>query len=151
MGFPPGPPPFDVFCSPMPPPPFGMGCATFGGHQLPMAGIDLSDEQVDKMAALNRQHSDKVEPAMLKLHSLERDFHAALAHPDDGDLKKLSNQIAAQHQVLEQLNCDHMIETAQILTPEQRRKMQLQMERAELGPMGFKKQGGPPGAPSKPE
>jgi len=105
----------------------------------PLSGVDLTDDQIDKLSAQQRAHIDKVEPVMLKLHSLEREFHNLLNRSDDAlALKKLANQIAAQKQALALLECDDMIATAQILTPEQRRKVQLRLERSELIPLGIK-------------
>lgn len=105
----------------------------------PLSGVDLTDDQIDKLSAQERAHIDKVEPVLLKLHSLEREFHSLLNRSDDAvELKKLANQIAAQKQTLALLECDDMIATAQILTPEQRRKAQLRMERSELIPLGVK-------------
>jgi Spy/CpxP family protein refolding chaperone len=114
----------------MPPPP------GFGPVMLPLGGVDLTDDQVEKLAAVRSSTHEKVEPIMSRLHSLEHDFVFALAQPtiNTDELSKLRVQISTQKQALDALFTDSAINTAQILTAEQRKQIKLEMNRASLGP-----------------
>jgi Spy/CpxP family protein refolding chaperone len=124
MGHPMGPP----MMGPGFPPPF------------PMAGIELSDDQVEKIAGIKAGKREKSMVVMSKLQPLERQFHQALAQAEinSADIGRLKADIAAQKAALEQLHADEIVEVAQVLTPEQRKKIYQSMLRAQLGPMGMR-------------
>lgn len=75
----------------MPPPPPGVGFGGPGGHppgpppiamMLPLDAVDLTDSQVEKLAAIKESTMDKVEPLMVQMHSLERQFRNGLMQPE---------------------------------------------------------------------
>jgi Spy/CpxP family protein refolding chaperone len=121
----------------MPPPPPGMG-----PMMLPLGSVDLTDDQVEKLAAVRHATHEKVEPVMTKLHALERDFMSALTQPvlNADELSRLRVQISTQKQALDAHFTDSVIASAQILTAEQRKQIRLEMNRAELGPQFRRKE-----------
>lgn len=112
-----------------------MGGPMGGGMGLPLAELDLTDAQMEKISALRSQTQDQTAPMHLKLQSLERDFRSALvgSRLDQGELKRLRGEIAAQKQALDESMRESMVKTAEILTPEQRQSLKSSMNRAEFG------------------
>ncbi len=117
---------------------------------LPLAAVDLTDEQMEKLAKLRDDTTDKAAPIGIKLQTLEREFRSGLAQSElnQAELKRLSNEISAQKQAMDSLMRDNMLKTAELLTPEQRQAMKQSMNRAEFG-AGFGKRlsAGNDGAP----
>ncbi len=121
-----------------------------GPMGLPLAAVDLTDEQMEKLAKLRDDTTDKAAPIGIKLQTLEREFRSGLAQSElnQAELKRLSNEISAQKQAMDSLMRDNMLKTAELLTPEQRQAMKQSMNRAEFG-AGFGKRlsAGNDGAP----
>jgi Spy/CpxP family protein refolding chaperone len=137
----------------MPPPPFGGGPGGHGGPPpfgppggpghgpmmigLPLHDVDLTDDQVEKLAAIRSGAREKADPIMLKMHSLEHEFINALAQSsvNSDDVTRIRTQLSAQKQSLDAIFTDSAVASAQLLTPEQRKQIKLQMSRHELGPL----------------
>jgi len=103
--------------------------------------LDLSDDQVEKLAAIKASTSDKVGPLMLKLHALERDYRNALLQPEISldQANKIQAQLLAQKGAMDAAFSDGMLASAQVLSPEQRKQLKIKISRMELGPAFFHK------------
>ena len=131
------------------PPPPGMGGPGMlptppgigGPMMLPLGELDLSDDQVERLAGLKATTSDKAGLVIVQLHSLEHEFRAALVQSElnTDRLTKLQGQLSAQKQKLDTIFSDSLIASAQVLTPSQRNMIKQKLSRAELGPMVPKK------------
>lgn len=132
----------------MPPPPPGGGFGGLGGPppgpppiamMLPLDAVDLTDAQVDKLAAIKESTMDKVEPLMVQMHSLERQFRNGLMQPelDIADLNKVQSQISAQREKIDAIFTGSTIASAQVLTAEQRQSIKQKMTRRQVQPMAF--------------
>ncbi|MBS1989743.1 MAG: periplasmic heavy metal sensor [Cyanobacteria bacterium SZAS LIN-3] len=131
-GMMPPPPPFAMMHG-FGPGPGGMGP---GPMMLPLHDLDLSDEQVEKLAAIKSSTADKAGPIMLKLHSAEREYRLALVQPEINrdQVSKLQAQLATQKQALDAVFGEAALDSAQVLTVEQRKQLKQKMNRMELGP-----------------
>jgi Spy/CpxP family protein refolding chaperone len=121
------PPPFDLMIGgPM------MGWAPL---PIPPGVINLSDDQIDQLSRLKDNTSEKTAPIMTTLRSLEHNRRIALSEPElnTGEIAKLSANISTQKQILDTVMADTMLKVAQTLTPEQRKKIKLDMQRHEIG------------------
>lgn len=132
----------------MPPPPPGGGFGGPGGHppgpppsamMLPLDSVDLTDSQVDKLAALRESTMDKVEPLMVQIHSLERQFRNGLMQPElnIADLNKVQSQLSAQRDKIDAIFSGSSIASAQVLTAEQRLSIKQKLTRRQVQPMAF--------------
>jgi Spy/CpxP family protein refolding chaperone len=124
----------------------------FGGAKfmlpiLPFANIDLTDDQVGQLAKLKRALDSFNAGAFATLYRLEDDMRDKLSSENinESDVRKLAEEIAHQKADISKHFSLHVLESAKILTPEQRKKMRLAQDRIELGPMGGF--GGPPHRP----
>ncbi|MBS2008952.1 MAG: periplasmic heavy metal sensor [Cyanobacteria bacterium SZAS TMP-1] len=127
-----------------PPPPFAMlhgfgpgpGGMGPGPMMLPLHDLDLSDDQVEKLAAIKSSTADKAGPIMLKLHSVEREYRLALVQPEINrdQVSKLQAQLSMQKQALDAVFGEAALDSAQVLTVEQRKQLKQKMNRMELGP-----------------
>ncbi|MBP6592410.1 MAG: periplasmic heavy metal sensor [Candidatus Obscuribacter sp.] len=132
----------------MPPPPPGVGFGGPGGHppgpppiamMLPLDAVDLTDSQVEKLAAIKESTMDKVEPLMVQMHSLERQFRNGLMQPElnIADLNKVQSQMSAQREKIDAIFTGSTIASAQVLTAEQRQSIKQKMTRRQVQPMAF--------------
>jgi hypothetical protein len=130
---PPGPQPFGLMEDPSGGPP-GLPGMPPPLMALPLAGVDLSDEQIEKLAQLNTSFIDQNGPAIFKLHSLEEQFRLALSasNLNMDDLNGLRSKIAAQRVQVDTATGDFAIAQAQALTSEQRHQIKIDLERFEL-------------------
>jgi len=104
------------------------------------AGVDLSDEQVEKLHSLHNQFLDKADPIKAQMKSLRRQFFDIIG-ADNVDRKKAQDVTAELNQQKAKfatLMSDHMVDVSQVLTAEQRKKIRLSCERMHLGPLGHK-------------
>jgi Spy/CpxP family protein refolding chaperone len=126
---PPGPPPFGFMDGPKGPP-----GVLLPPMALPLVGVDLSDEQIEKLAQLNTAFMEQTGPDIFKLHALEAQFRLALSVSslNMDDLNSLRSKIAAQRVRVDAAAGDFAIAQAQSLTPEQRHQVKLDLERFEL-------------------
>ncbi len=117
----------------MPPPPEHMiGMAPL---MIPPGVINLTDDQIDQLARLKDSTSEKAAPILTSLRSLEHSRHIALNETElnVAEISKLNSNISAQKQLLDSVMADSMLKAAQTLTPDQRKKLKLDMQRHELG------------------
>lgn len=153
-----GPPPG----CPIPPggcPPFSMppGGPQFGAKFTmdlpPIANLDLTDEQITQLAKLKRAFESGSSSSFATLRSLEDEMREKLSADNisESDVRKLAEEIAQQKADMSKRFSAHILESAKVLTPEQRKKMRLAHDRMELGPMGGfgKPPFPPPGHPGK--
>lgn len=143
-----GCPPFPM----MPPggPPFG---AKFMMAIPPFANVELSDDQITKLAKLKRTFESDNATAFANLRSLEDDMRDKLSadNINESEVRKLAEEIAVQKADTSKRFSAHILESAKVLTPEQRRKIRLAHDRMELGPMGgFGRPPFPPPPPPPP-
>lgn len=122
----------------MPPPP-------------PFANLDLSDDQISRLAKLKRAFDNGNGTAFATLRTLEDDMRDKLNADDinESAVKKLAEEIAHQKGEISKRFAEHMLESAKVLTAEQRKKLRLAQDKMELGPFGCGKPPHPPAPPSK--
>ncbi len=104
----------------------------------PFANIDLTDDQVGQLAKLKRNFDSVNAGAFATLHTLEDDMRDKLSSENinESDVRKLAEEIAHQKADISKRFSWHVLESAKILTPEQRKKIRLAQDRIELGFMG---------------
>lgn len=112
----------------MPPPPLGMEIAAL----IHSEDIDLTDDQISRLADIKRATHKKVEPAMSKLRELERDYRDALISGKDADLYK--EDILASKKSLDAAMLDSSQDMVNILTAEQKKKLKLALDKREVFP-----------------
>jgi Spy/CpxP family protein refolding chaperone len=102
---------------------------------LPLRDLDLSESQQEKLAELEADTRDKAGVMMVKMHSLERQYRAALMQPEISreQVAKYQSQLSQQKQALDAVFSNSMSVSAQLLTPAQRKSLRLRMTRDELG------------------
>jgi hypothetical protein len=112
-----------------------------GPMMLPLGELDLSDDQVEKLAGLKATAMDKAGLVIIQMHSLEREFRTALVQSElnTDQLTKLQGQLSVQKQTLDAIFCNCLIASSQVLTSDQRRVVKQEIGRAELGPMVLKR------------
>lgn len=126
---------------PLPPPPPGEVAAEQWFQfmaAITSSGIELSDEQLEQIAEMKRSFLDKCSPIELKIHSLERETTRALleANVNAEHIGQIRKQVSAEKQALDDSTTDQLIRVAKILTPEQRRKVNLAIAKREILPLG---------------
>ena len=134
---------------PMPPggrPPFSQmppGGPFFGAHFTmplppPFPLPDLSDDQITRMAKLKRTFESGNSSAFSTLKSLTDEMQNKLSadNINESEVRRLAEEIAQQKADMSKRLSAHILEMAKILTPEQRKKIKLERDRMELGPMG---------------
>jgi len=108
----------------MPPPPF--------------AHIDLTDDQISRLAKLKRAFDSSSSTAFATLRSLEDEMRDKLSADNisESDVTKLAEEIAQQKAEMSKRFSAQILASAKVLTSEQRKKIRLAEDRMELGPMG---------------
>lgn len=127
-------PPFTVafpagnMMMPPPPPPLSMEI----GMLINSEDIDLSDEQISRLADIKRDSHKKVEPVMSRLRSTERDYRDALiSGKDAGSLKE---DILSSKKNLDAAMLDSAQDMVNVLTAEQKKKLKLALDKREVFP-----------------
>ena len=113
---------------PPPPPPLGMEIAAL----IHCEDIDLTDDQISRLADIKRATNKKVEPAMSKLRSLERDYRDALISGKEGESFK--EELLASKKTLDSAMLDSAQDMVSVLTAEQKKKLKLALDKRELFP-----------------
>lgn len=113
---------------PPPPPPLGMEIAAL----IHCEDIDLTDDQISRLADIKRATNKKVEPAMSKLRSLERDYRDALISGKEGE--SLKEELLASKKTLDSAMLDSAQDMVSVLTAEQKKKLKLALDKRELFP-----------------
>jgi Spy/CpxP family protein refolding chaperone len=118
---------------PMPPPPPDLPFMMMPG----MHGLNLTDQQVESMASMQRSFRNSVEPIRAKMHQLEDALQQELYQDavDTAKVKQLQDQLQDQRSQFDKASSDHMLQMVQALTPEQRKKARQQLDRMTLGPV----------------
>lgn len=124
MAFPGG----NMMLPPPPPPPLGMEIAAL----IHCEDIDLSDDQISRLADIKRATHKKVEPAMSKLRNLERDYRDALIGGKDANSYK--EDILTSKKTLDAAMLDSSQDMVNVLTAEQKKKLKLALDKREVFP-----------------
>jgi len=133
-----GPPPGAIGIGPPggpPPPPYGF-CS--GGPPMMMSpppGIELQDDQIEKISQLKSNFFDSCGPIEVKLRSLEHRYRHSLLNSqlNVSELNKMHAQISEQKAALDDLLNQYTIEMHSVLTSSQRQDVRLRMEKMQLG------------------
>lgn len=101
----------------------GRGCGMGGGDCL--RGLNLSDEQYEKMYGIKNQFLDQVGPKMLEVRTLERHLKDVLTSPslDAGKAKSLQSKINALKSDLANAKLENKLAMLDVLTAEQRKEI----------------------------
>lgn len=100
-------------------------------------GVDLTDDQIGRIAKLKRAFEVSNAASHQSLRSSEIEMRDLLSSSDfnEGQIRKLTEEIAQQKSDESKRFSMHMLEIAKVLTPQQRQKIKLNMDKMELGPM----------------
>jgi Spy/CpxP family protein refolding chaperone len=107
--------------SPMPPPPpLEMPFMMMPGTH----GLNLTDQQVESMAAMQRSFRNSVEPIRAKIHQLEDTLQQELYQDsiDAAKVKQLQEQLQNQRSQFDKASADHTLLMVQALTRNNARK-----------------------------
>ena len=114
----------------------GMG-GPLGGHGCgsPLSGVDLTDEQLEKMAELKGQAFSKFGHGKVDIIDLYKSLFKELAKPtiDEKAVWNVTDEIRGKKSELTDVLVEHLIAFAKILTPEQRSKIKLNKIRKVMG------------------
>lgn len=109
----------------------------FGGHGCtsPLSGVDLSDDQLEKMAELKGQAFSKFGHGKVDIIDLYKSLFKELAKPsiDEKKVWNITDEIRGKKSELTDVLVEHLIAFAKILTPEQRSKIKLNKIRKIMG------------------
>jgi hypothetical protein len=99
--------------------------------------VEISDDQVERLSQLKSDVSKNTGQITSKIATLEHDRSQALLQDklDVSEISKQNSEISAQKQLLDGIFSEARLQAAQVLTPEQRRKIRLLRERRGLGQM----------------
>jgi Spy/CpxP family protein refolding chaperone len=106
----------------------GLGGRVGPGPRLgaPLAqGLQLTDDQRTKLEALMTEMRPKMQAAREQVRSIGQQLRAELLaeKPDEAKIKQLRGDLLKAQQTLAALRLDHQTRLAQILTPEQRKRL----------------------------
>lgn len=114
----------------------GMG-GPFGGHGCgsPLSGVDLTDDQLEKLAELKSQAFSKFGHGKVDIVDLYKRLFKELAKPtiDEKQVWNVTDEIRGKKSELTDVLVEHLIAFAKILTPEQRSKIKLNKIRRIMG------------------
>jgi Spy/CpxP family protein refolding chaperone len=107
----------------------------FGAMRNFLAGIDLSDEQVEKIAEMQRGSFSKMAHTKIDMMESMQQLFAEMAKPqiDRARAAELKDKVKELRAGMSDLKFENMITFAEILTPEQRRKIRMKKIRQFLG------------------
>jgi len=115
----------------------GMHGRHFGDHcgGSPFEGIDLSDDQVEKIMELRQQSFAKIAHARIDMGDLRRRLMKELGAEkiDRSKISALTQQIKDQRSILTDLMVEKLTAHAEILTAEQRKSIRMKMMKRRLG------------------
>ncbi len=143
------------FGGPMPPPfPMPPGGTHSGAKFMiplpPIADLELTDNQISQLAKLKRTFENGNSNAFATLRALENEMMDKLSAENisDSEVRKIAEEVAQQKADISKRFSAHLLDSAKVLTPEQRKKMRLAHDRMEIGPLGgFGKPPFPPPPP----
>ncbi|MDR3615029.1 MAG: hypothetical protein P4L53_15825 [Candidatus Obscuribacterales bacterium] len=98
-------------------------------------GVELRDDQIEKIARLKSTFMDKSDSVAARLRILVRNYRQSLLNSqlNTNELNKVHSEISDQKRALDDLLNQYMIEVHSVLTPNQRQEARLQMVRMQLG------------------
>jgi len=109
----------------------------FGSHgcSSPLSGIDLTDEQLEKLAELKGQAFSKFGHGKVDIVDLYKRLFKELAKPsiDEKQVWNITDEIRGKKSELTDVLVEHLIAFAKILTPEQRTKIKINKIRKLFG------------------
>jgi Spy/CpxP family protein refolding chaperone len=117
------------------PPPFARMLHLFGGSGSFLRGLNLNDEQLERIAELKlatmRQHMQM----RLSMSALMKDMVKELSNDpiDKAKVKEIGKQIQTQKMQAGDEFFDRIISFAEVLTPEQRKAMRMKAIKSFLG------------------
>lgn len=117
-----------------------------GGEGALLRGLDLSDEQRDRIFSIRHEAAPKMREQAKALRGARAEFAklALSAEYDEAKVKALADRNAQAMSEMAQLRAKSMNEIFQVLTPEQRAKVQERQARREArGPRGEWRRGAP--------
>ena len=105
------------------------------GCALPLSGIDLTDDQLEKLAELKGQAFSKFGHGKVDIIDLYKRLFKELAKPniDEKLVWNITDEIRGKKSELTDVLVEHLIAFAKILTPEQRAKIKLNKIRKLFG------------------
>lgn len=108
----------------------------FGPMEL-LKGADLNDDQIQKIAELNGENFLKCGHARLDMMALRKQLLQELSGEsvDPAKVKAVAEKIKAQKALLTDLMVDNMLAFANVLTPEQRKRVRINRIRQFFGLM----------------
>lgn len=111
------------------------------------AGVDLTDDQISRIAKLKRTFEASNFTAHQSLYSSENEMRDLLSSADfsESQIRKVAEEIAQQKSEQSRRLSSHMLDVARVLSAAQRQKIKLNLDKMELGPMF-----GPPHPPPHP-
>lgn len=111
------------------------------------AGVDLTDDQISRIARLKRTFEASNITSHQSLFSSENEMRDLLSSADfsESQIRKVAEEIAQQKSDQSKRLSNHMLEVAKVLSAAQRQKIKLNQDKMELGPMF-----GPPHPPRLP-
>jgi Spy/CpxP family protein refolding chaperone len=107
----------------------------FGNPGSWLEGIDLSDEQIEKIAELKHQSFSRMAHGRVDKMELMHALFKELGNQQIDHVKvaELKNKIKEHKATMIDLMIDNMVAFAEILTPEQRKKIRIKKIRQFLG------------------
>jgi Spy/CpxP family protein refolding chaperone len=124
------------------PPPFmkhlmghGMGAGAHCGPGAILQGLDLSDEQVERIAEVKGKSFSKLAHAKIDLFELLKGIFKELSSPtvNRSNVQGIADKIKEHLGQLVDLKVEKMVALAEVLTPEQRKKARVNKIRNFLG------------------
>jgi Spy/CpxP family protein refolding chaperone len=116
----------------------------FGGPRSWLEGIDLSDEQIEKIADLKHESFSKMAHGrvdkMTLMHAVFKELGSQKINHEK--IAELKGKVKENKAMMIDLMIDNMLAFAEILTPEQRKKIRVKKIRQFLG--SDDEEGGPP-------
>lgn len=107
----------------------------FGGARHFLSGIDLTDEQIEQIAELKHKSFSKMGHGRVDMMELMQELFRELGKPkiDRARVLEIKDKIKEKKAAIADLMFDNMLDFAEILTPEQRKKIRIKKIRQFLG------------------
>ena len=117
---------------PLPPPPLHMELIIL----LNSPDLNLTDEQISKLARIKVSTDSKAEQIQAQLNSLEKEFQNALLvnEKNERNASAVRAEILQQKAMLDNMVFDAAQEMVEVLTPEQKKQIKLSLDKRELFP-----------------
>lgn len=125
-------PPHKMMPFPPPPPPLNMELSIL----IANPDLNLTDEQISRLALIKKSTDSKVEQSVVQLHNLEKDFQYSLFSNEKNEKNPSSmrSEILQQKAMVDNLIFDSAQEMVNVLTAEQKKQLRLVLDKKELFP-----------------